>query len=147
MGIQERLDTDLKQAMRDRDELVKGTLRMVIAELKNKRIELGRDLEEPEAEAVLMRSVKSRQDSESQYRDAGRPELADKEAAEVVVIQRYLPEQLSDDEARDVIRSVIADVGATSKKDMGAVMKSVMASHKGRIDGRTVQRLVGELLD
>ncbi len=146
MGIQERLDTDLKQAMRDRDELVKGTLRMVIAEMKNKRIELGRDLEESEAEAVLMRSVKSRQDSESQYRDAGRPELADKEAAEVGVIQRYLPEQLSDDEARTVIQGVIAEVGATSKKDMGAVMKSVMASHKGRIDGRTVQRIVGELL-
>ena len=146
MSIQERLDADLKQAMRDRDELVKGTLRMVLAEIKNKRIEQGQDLSEADVEAVLMRSVKSRQDSETQYRDAGRPELADKEAAEIGVIQKYLPEQLSDDEARTVVQGVIAEVGAKSKQDMGKVMKSVMASHKGKIDGRTVQRIVGELL-
>ena len=146
MGIHEQLDADVKQAMRDRDDLVRGTLRMVLAELKNKRIELGKDLQESDVEAVLMRCVKSRQDSEAQYREHDRPELADKEAAEIAVIAKYLPEQYSEDEARTAIQAVIDDVGATSKKDMGAVMKGLMAAHKGKIDGRTAQRLVGELL-
>jgi uncharacterized protein len=147
MTIEERLDADVKQAMRDRDDLVKGTLRMVLAEIKNKQIELvGKDMSEADVEAVLMRCVKSRQDSEQQYRDADRQELADKEAAEIKVIMKYLPEQLSEDEARAVVQKVIADAGATSKKDMGAVMKALMAGYKGKIDGRLVQRLVGELL-
>ncbi|MCA8980545.1 MAG: GatB/YqeY domain-containing protein [Planctomycetes bacterium] len=146
MSIQERMNADVKQAMRDGDDLVKGTLRMVIAEIKNKRIELQKDLTEADVEAVLMRCVKSRQDSEQQYRDANRPELAEKEAAEIAVIQKYLPEQLNEDEARSVVQRIIAEVGATSKKDMGAVMKALMASYKGKIDGRLVQRLVGELL-
>jgi len=147
MTIEERLDADVKQAMRDRDDLVKSTLRMVLAEIKNKRIELvGKEMSEADVEAVLMRCVKSRQDSERQYRDADRPELADKEAAEIEVIMKYMPEQLNEDEARAVVQKVIADVGATSKKDMGAVMKALMAGYKGKIDGRVVQRLVGELL-
>ena len=146
MSIQERLDADLKQAMRDRDELVKGTLRMVLAEIKNKRIELGQDLSEADVEAVLMRSVKSRQDSEAQYREADRPELADKEAAEIGVIQKYLPEQLSDDEARAVVQGVIEEVGATSKKDMGKVMATLMPQVKGKADGALVSSVVKELL-
>ena len=146
MSIQERLDADVKQAMRDGNDLVKSTLRMVLSEIKNKRIEVQKDLSEADVEAVLMRCVKSRLDSEQQYRDANRPELADKEAAEIEVILKYLPEQLNEDEARSVVQKIIADVGATSKKDMGAVMKALMASHKGKIDGRLVQRLVGELL-
>jgi uncharacterized protein YqeY len=146
MSIQERLDADVKQAMRDGDDLVKSTLRMVLSEIKNKRIEVQKDLTEADVEAVLMRCVKSRQDSEQQYRDANRPELADKEAAEIEVIMKYLPEQLNEDEARAVVQKIIAEVGATSKKDMGAVMKALMASYKGKIDGRLVQRLVGELL-
>lgn len=146
MSIQERLDADVKQAMRDGNDLVKSTLRMVLAEIKNKRIEVQKDLTEDDVEAVLMRCVKSRQDSEQQYRAANRPELADKEAAEIEVILKYLPEQLNEDEARSVVQKIIAEVGATSKKDMGAVMKALMASYKGKIDGRLVQRLVGELL-
>lgn len=147
MSIAERLDADVKQAMRDHDDLVKSTLRMVLAEIKNKRIEMvGKELTEADVEAVLMRCVKSRQDSEQQYRDAGRVELAEKEAAEIAVIMKYLPEQLNEDEARSVVQKVIQEVGATSKKDMGAVMKALMAGYKGKIDGRLVQRLVGELL-
>ena len=132
--------------MRERDELRRETLRMVLAEVKNKRIELGRDLEEPEVEATLQRCVKSRQDSVEQYANAGREELAAKERAEIEVIRAYLPEQLSADDVRAAVAEAIREAGATSKKDMGAVMKALMASYKGKIDGRLVQRLVGELL-
>jgi uncharacterized protein YqeY len=146
MSLIDRIQEDLKTAMRERNELARETLRMVTAELKNRRIEVQRDLEEADVLEVLGRCVKTRRDSAQQYDDAGRPELADKERAEIVVIEGYLPAQLGEEEAREAVASAIAEAGATSMKDMGAVMKVLMAKYKGRLDGKAAQGLLREQL-
>lgn len=146
MSLMDKIQTDLKQAMRDKNEVARETLRMVLADMKNRRIELQRDLEEKELLEVLGRAVKTRRDSVTQYQDAGRPELAAKEQTEIAVIECYLPDQLSDDEVREAVQAAIAESGASSMKDMGAVMKVLMAKYKGQIDGKAAQGLLKELL-
>lgn len=146
MSLLTTLQSDLKDAMRASDVVTRETLRMVLSALKNRRIELIADLSPAEELAVLTKQVKSREDSASQYDAAGRPELAARERAEIEVIRRYLPEQLSEEAVRELVERTIATVGASSKKDIGAVMKSILAEHKGKVDGKLVQRLASELL-
>lgn len=145
-SLLDTLQADLKQAMRAGDADTRDAIRMVLAALKNRRIELGADLEEAESLAVLTKQVKSREDSAQQYDAAGRPELAAKERAEIEVIRRYLPEQLSEERVAELVDEAIAATGASSKKDLGQVMKRILAEHKGRVDGKLVQRLAGERL-
>lgn len=144
--IQERIQEDLKAAMRGGEALRRDTLRMVIAAMKNRRIELGHALSEADELAVITNCVKTRTDSAEQYTAAGRPELAAKERAEIEVIQGYLPRQLDESEVRAIVKAKIAELGVTTKQDLGRVMKAVMAEHKGTVDGKLVQRLTGELL-
>ena len=118
-----------------------------MADLKNKRIELGRDLEDPEALAVITKAKKSRQDSLEQFTEAGREDLVAIERAELEIIAAYLPEEMGEDELREIITAVVAEVGATEAKEMGAVMKALMPKVKGRADGKAVQRIVMELLN
>ncbi len=146
MSLMDRIQEDLKQAMRDKNEVARETLRMVLADAKNRRIEVQRELEEKDLLEVLGRAVKTRRDSATQYEDAGRPELAAKENTEIAVIEGYLPAQLSEAEARSAVEAAIAESGASSMKDMGAVMKVLMAEHKGKIDGKAAQGLLKELL-
>lgn len=146
MTLQARLQDDVKQAMRDGQTVKRDTLRMLIAALKNKRIELGEDLDDAAEMAVLANGAKTRADSAQQYDDAGRPELAAKEREEIEVLKVYLPAQLSDDEVRALVEAKISELGLESKKQMGQLMKAVMADHKGKVDGKLVQRLAGELL-
>jgi len=147
MGVRETLDADLKTAMRGGDTLSRDTLRMVLAGVKNKRIEVGEDLSEEQVLAVLASAVKSRKDSAAQFDEAGRPELAVKERAEIDVIERYLPQQLSEAETRTLVEGLVGELGITTKRELGKLMKAVMAEHKGRVDGKLVQRFAGELLD
>jgi uncharacterized protein len=147
MPLLTKLQDDLKTAMRAKDVLARDTLRMVLAEMKNRRIELGHELKETDQEAVLARCVKTRRDSFEQYEKAGRSDLAEKERAEISVIEGYLPEQLSEDEVRAAVKAAIETSGAKSKKDLGAVMKALMVEHKGRIEGKVAQRFAAELLD
>ena len=146
MSLLTTVQSDLKDAMRAGDVVTRETLRMVLSALKNRRIELIADLSPAEELAVLTKQVKSREDSATQYDAAGRPELAARERAEIEVIRRYLPEQLSDEAVRELVERTIATVGASSKKDIGAVMKAILAEHKGKVDGKLVQRLASELL-
>ena len=146
MSLLDTLHGDLKVAMRDRDEIGRETLRMVIAAMKNRKIELGRDLEESEELAVLTKQVKSRQDSAEQYDAAGRAELAERERAEIAVIQSYLPQALGEDEVREIVRGTIEALGLSSKQELGQVMKAVLGEHRGRVDGKLVQRIAAELL-
>lgn len=146
MTLLERLQGDLAAAMRDKDELRRDTLRMVLAEVKNKRIELGRELADEDVVAVLQKAKKSREDSAEQYQAAGRGELAEKERAEIAVIEGYLPRPLGEEEAREAVRAAIEETGAKGRQDLGKVMKAVMAKHRGRLDGKTAQRLAAELL-
>ena len=146
MTLQEQLHSDLKQAMRARDVVTRETIRMVMAALKNRRIELGEDLNEDEELAILVKSVKSREDSDEQYENAGRMELAEKELAEIKVIRRYLPQPLTEDELRGIVQGIVTAEGLSSKKDLGRIMKAVMADYRGRADGKLVQKLAGEVL-
>jgi len=146
LSLQDTLQGDLKQAMREGDATARETLRMVLSALKNRRIELGRDLDEAEELAVLSKQVKTRQDSAEQYDAAGRAELAQRERDEIAVVQRYLPEELSEERTREIVAETIASLGVDSKAAMGQVMKAVMAEHRGKVNGKLVQRLAGELL-
>lgn len=142
----ETIDADLKAAMKAGDKLRVSTLRMVSSELSNARIEKGEDLDEEEVVAVLARARKQRLESEEQYRDGGREDLAEKEAAEATIIQEYLPEPIPEEELDELIDAAIAETGATSVKDMGAVMGRVMPDVRGRAEGSEVSRRVKERL-
>jgi hypothetical protein len=136
----------MKAAMKAGDALTRDTLRLVIADIKKREVDLGKDLSEDEELAVLQKGVKSREDSVAQYDAAGRKDLSDKERAEIGVIQRYLPRMLGEAETRAIVQQALVKLGVSAKKDLGAVMKAVLAEHKGRVDGKLVQRLAGELL-
>lgn len=146
MPLQDVILTDLKKAMKEGDEVAKQTLRMVRSELTSKEIELGRALTEADELAVLTSAVKMRRDAISEYEKAGREDLAGEERKQIEVVQRYLPAQLGEDEARDAIRSLAGELGVSSKKEMGKLMKAVMDRYRGQIDGKLASRLAGEIL-
>ena len=146
MEMLAKLQGDMKAAMKSGDALTRDTLRLVITDLKKKELDLARELAPDEELAVLQKCVKTREDSVAQYDGAGRKDLADRERAEIGVIQRYLPKMLSEAETRAIVQQTIAKLGLTSKKDLGAVMKAVLADHKGRVEGKLVQKLASELL-
>lgn len=146
MSLQDRIGGDLKDAMRAGDVLRRETLRMALAALKNKRIEIGEDLSDEDQLAVLQKAVKSRQDSVTQYRDAGRDDLADKEQAEIDVLAGYLPQQFSEDETAAAVKAIVEELGLTEKKDLGRLMKELMARHRGTVDGKLAQQAASALL-
>lgn len=144
--LTERIKADLTESMKARDAARTSTLRMVQSALKNEQIEKGRELSDEEAEAVIRRAVKQRHDSVSQFRQAGREDLAAKEEAEIALLEGYLPQMLSDEETERIVDETIAATGAASKKETGMVMKQIMASHRGRVDGKKVQEILGRKL-
>ena len=146
MTLKNTIDADLKTAMKAREELVRDTLRMIKSELMNREIELGKDLDESEEIGVLSRGVKTRKDSITEYEAGGRQEAADKERAEIAIIERYLPKALTDDELRALLPALATEAGATSKRDMGKIMKLLGDRYKGRYDGKLASKLIGELL-
>lgn len=146
MKLTEKIRADLTESMKARDAARLSTLRMLQAALKNEQIDKGHELSDDEAMAVIQRGVKQRQDSIEQYTKGNRPELAEKERAELVMLQGYLPAQMSDEEAQSAVQAVIAELGVASKKDAGRVMKEMMARYRGRVDGKKVQEIVGRIL-
>ena len=146
MEMRTRLETDLKQAMRDRNEVARDTLSMLLAEIKNREIASGQDLTGDEAIAVLQKAVKTRLESVEQFDRAGRADLVARERAEIAVVQAYLPQSMTEEEVRAAVQAVLAETGVTTKKDLGVAMKAVMARHKGRVDGKLAQKILGELL-
>lgn len=147
MGIPERLDEDLKTAMKSRDDLRVQVLRMLKSDLRYKKIELARELTDEDAIAVLSSSVKKRRDSIEEFRRGGREDLATAEAAEITIIQGYLPEQLSEEEVYALVDKAIAQTGARAIKDLGAVMKILMPDVRGRADGKIVNTAVRARLE
>lgn len=145
-NLTERIRQDLTDAMKARDALRTSTLRLLQSSIKNDQIEKGHELSDDEAQAVIRRAVKQRQDSIEQYEKGNRPELAQKEAAELVILETYLPRQLSDVETETIVQDIVQRVGAVSKKDIGKVMKELMAKHKATVDGKKVQEILGRLL-
>ena len=134
MGYIERIQTDLTAAMKEKDELRLSVLRMIKSALKNKEIEKMRPLDDLESLQVLQTLVKQRRESIDQFTKGGRKDLADKEAKEIGIIEKYLPAAPTDDEIHHAIEAAIADEGADSLKQMGAVIKAARA----RLEGKTV---------
>ena len=141
-----RLQDDVKTAMKARDQERISVLRMAISHIKNARIEKGEDLTDDEVQKVLRRGLKQCQESATQYREGDRADLAEKEEREAAILATYLPKQLSGDDLAKAVDAAIAETGATSMKEMGAVMKAVMAAVGGQADGKAVQQLVRERL-
>src|SRR6267378_6042632 len=141
MTFQERLDSDLKEAMRAKDATTLGVVRMLKSALKYTAIEKSgteAELSDAEAAQVIRKQVKQRQDSIESFEKGGRAELASKEREELSILNAYLPQAMTGDELARVVRETIAEVGATSKAQMGAVMKALQAKVAGRTDGKTL---------
>lgn len=142
MSLKERLDQDLKTAMREKAQLRLDTIRMLKSAIKYREIELMKPLDDAGVHTVIASEVKRRRDAAEQYRAGKRPELADKEDAEIVILQGYLPQQLSEDELRAKVDEAVKKVGAQGMKDMGAVMKALMPEVQGRAEGKAVSDMV-----
>lgn len=149
MAISEQVQKDMVEAMRKRDELRLSTLRMVKSALKNKEIDKRAALDEKECQQVLSTLIKQRKDSIEQFQKGGRQELADKEAAEIKIIEAYLPQALGEAEITAAVRATIAEMGSPTMKDMGTVMKNSMAKLQAsgaRVEGKTVSEIVKKQL-
>jgi hypothetical protein len=146
MSTKAKLTEDMKTAMKAKDTARLSTIRMLVSAIKNKEIDQRRDLTDEEASAVISTAVKQRRDSIEQFKAGGRQDLVEKEEAEVAVLLSYLPQQLTESEIRDIVKSAIAETSATSAKDMGKVMKVIMPKTKGKADGALVNKAVKELL-
>jgi uncharacterized protein len=139
MSLPAQIDEDLKDAMRAKDSARLSVLRMLKAALKNaEKAGAERELSDAESIAVIRKQVKQRQDSIESFEKGGRSELAAKEKAEIEVLNRYLPQAMSEEELRKLVAETIASLGATSRAQMGAVMKALGAKVEGRADGRTL---------
>ena len=142
MNLQEQILEAQKKAMKAKDTLRLSSVRLLRTAVKNREIELRRELTDEEVMQVISSLVKQRRESAQVYRDGGRPELADKEEKELVVLQEFLPAQLTEEEISQLIEAAVVETGALGMKDMGRVMKIVTARTVGRADGRKVSELV-----
>lgn len=147
MHPKDRMQEDLKTAMKAGDTQRKDALRFILAALKQVEVDTRTALSEEQTYGVLMTEAKKRRDSMGEMRKAGRDELADKEQMELTLIESYLPQQLSREELEAEVRKAIEEAGAKSAKDMGGVMKILMPRVKGRAEGKLVNDVVRSLLN
>ena len=140
------LMNDMKSAMKAGQKSELGALRNLIGKLKAKQIDSGKDLTKDECIKVMASAAKQLKDSIQQYENGGREDLAENEAFELSIVERYLPEKMSEDDVRAIVKKSIADVGAESMKDMGKVMGAAMQAVGGEADGSIVQKMVREEL-
>jgi len=146
MSLTERLNSDLRDALRRREEDRKAALRMVLAALHNAEIQVGGDLDEGAILGVLAKEAKQRRESIEEFRKGGREDLVAREEAQLAVIQQYLPQQMSREEIVEAARAVIGEVGAQGPGDKGKVMPILINQLRGRADGREINAVVTELL-
>ena len=145
--MKQDIQEDLKEALLQKDELKKGTLRMLLAALVNKEKEknLG-PLTEEQIQNVILSEVKKRKEATEAFKKGGRPEMAEKERKEMEILQKYLPEQIPEEEIRKLVKEAIEQTGAATSQEMGKVMAALMPKIKGKADGAFVSALVKELL-
>jgi uncharacterized protein len=147
MSLLERLNDDMKQAMKSKEKDKLSVIRMMKASLQNEAIKLGKkELSEEEELTVLSREVKQRKDSLQEFEKAGREDLVEKIRTELQYVEVYLPKQLSEEELSEIVKETISETGATSKADMGKVMAAIMPKVKGKADGSLVNKLVQQHL-
>ncbi|MEH7885451.1 GatB/YqeY domain-containing protein [Bacillus sp. JJ1609] len=147
MSLLERLNNDMKQAMKNKEKDRLTTIRMIKASLQNEAIKVGKqELSEEEELTVLSREVKQRKDSLQEFEKAGREDLVEKIQTELKHVEVYMPQQLSEEEVTAIVKDAIAETGAASKADMGRVMAVIMPKVKGKADGSLVNKLVQQHL-
>ena len=145
-GLKERLSNDLKQAMRGGDKVRRSVIRLVLAAMKNAEIAHRAALEDGDILGIIAKEARQRQESIEAFRQGNRPDLVSQEEAELVILQQYLPQQMTQDEIVAEARRVIEEVGAQGPGDKGKVMPRLIAQLKGRADGREINAVVTELL-
>ena len=146
MSLQDRLVEDIKDAMRQKDELRRTTLRMIRSAIQYEEIAKREPLDDIGVVDILSRMVRQHQESITEFQRGNRPDMVEREEAELEIVRNYLPEQLSGDEIAELARKIIADVGAAGPGDMGKVMGQLMPQIRGKADGGEVSRVVTELL-
>jgi uncharacterized protein YqeY len=146
-NLKEKLEADLRQAMKDRDNVKRSTLRLLLAAIKNAEIAKRGSLDNPDILGIVAREVKQRNESIEAFKQGDRQDLVAQEEAEMAVLKEYLPRQLSREEVIVEARQVIEEVGAQGPRDKGKVMSRIMAQLKGKADGREINEIVTELLN
>lgn len=147
MISKQHIQQELKEALLQRDELKTGTLRMLLAALVNKEKEKGQgELSEEQVQSIILSEVKKRKEAVEAFTKGGRAEMAEKERKEMEILQKYLPEQLGEDEVRKLVKDAISQTGASKAQDMGKVMAALMPKVKGKADGALLASIVKELL-
>ncbi len=145
-SLEEQLNTDMRTAMKAREKERLGTIRLLLSAVRYESLAKQRDLTPDEGLSILARAAKRRRASIEAFEKGNRPELAEKEAAELLIIGEYLPDQLSKDEVVEIVKQAIADTGAGSMKDFGRVMGAVMPKLKGKFPGKDVKPILNSLL-
>jgi uncharacterized protein len=146
VSLLERLNNDMKQAMKNKEKDKLSVVRMIKASVQNETIKLGHDLSEEDELTVLSRELKQRKDSLHEFEKAGREDLVEKIRIELTFVELYMPKQLSEEELSEIVKSTITEVGANSKAEMGKVMAAIMPKVKGKADGSLVNKLVQQHL-
>jgi len=146
-NLKEKLEADLRKAMKDRDNVKRSTLRLLLAAIKNAEIAKRGSLDNPDILGVVAREVKQRNESIEAFKQGDRQDLVAREEAEMAILKEYLPRQLSREEVIVEARQVIEEVGAQGPRDKGKVMSRIMAQLKGKADGREINEIVTELLN
>ena len=149
MSLKETILSDMKQAMKDGDSEKRDTLRMLDSMIKNVEIEKKKKeegLTDQEVQDVIAKGVKQRKDSVTQYEAGGRAELAEKEKKEIEILAVYMPEQMSEEKVREIVKATISELGVSSKEEMGKAMGPIMGKLKGQADGNLVRKIVEEEL-
>jgi uncharacterized protein YqeY len=147
MTLKEKVQQDMTDAMKAKEEIKLSTLRMLKADIMKFEVSgVKKEATDEDVLSIIQKQLKQRKDAAQQFRDGGRNELAEKEDKEAEILQEYLPEQMGEDEIRAIVEGAIGETGASSKADMGKVMSAVMPKVKGKADGKLVNQIVMQLL-
>ena len=146
MSLIQQITDDLKEAMKAKDQIRMSCLRMLKTALKNRQVEIGRELKDEEVQPVISSLIRKGQEAAQEFKQGGRDDLATKEEEEIKVFYGYLPQQLKPDEIEKVLKEVISELSATGPKDLGKVMKAAMAQMAGKAQGKEVNEIARRLL-
>ena len=146
MSLKEKIKADIKDAMRNKDSFKRDVLRNLSAAIKQIEVDERKELSDSDVEAILAKYAKQREDALAQFKEASRNDLVEKEEKELAIVRSYLPQPLSDEELKAAVEQVVAEVGASSMKDMGKIMGAVKKEYGTRADGGKVNKIVKEIL-
>ncbi|BDY12020.1 GatB/YqeY domain-containing protein [Hydrogenimonas cancrithermarum] len=145
--LKERLQADLKTAMKEKDSFKRGVIRFVMSAIKQIEVDERKELTDADIEAIIVKQIKQRNDAIEQFREGGREDLVEQNEKELEILRSYLPEPMSEDEVREILKEIIAETGAEGMKDMGKVMSAAKAKIGSRAEGKVINQIAKELLN